>query len=273
MRVFHIGDIVGKPGRRIVRQALPAFRQREGIEFVIANGENAASGSGITPENYRELRNAHVDCVTLGDHIYRRKAIATTLTTESRILKPANYPPAAPGRGWTRLVTTAGTPVAVVSLIGRVFLKPVDCPWHAIDRVLCELPADVKLIFVDFHAEATSDKQVMGRYLDGRVTAVLGTHTHVPTADEQILPGGTAFQCDIGMTGPYESILGRKIAPVTSATINFFPIPFDVATGDVRLVGTIVDCDPESGRATHIRRVVITEQEALDLEASDGKVD
>ena len=158
-----------------------------------------------------------------------------------------------------------GTQVAVISLLGRVFMRPVDCPWAAVDRVLAEIPADVKVRVVDFHAEATSDKQLMGRYLDGRVTAVLGTHTHVTTADEQIFPGGTAFQCDVGMTGPYDSILGRRIDRVMETTITFQPTQFEVAAGDVRLSGTIVDVDPATGRATAIRRLVVNEAEGSAL--------
>lgn len=259
MRILHIGDIVGKPGRRAVRTMLPGLVQREAIDFVIANGENAAGGSGITPENFHDLIASGVDCVTLGDHIFRQRQIFPVLNSDSRILKPANFPDAAPGRGWTILQAKGDVPVAVVSLLGRVFMRPVDCPWRTVDRVLNEIGDQAKIICVDFHAEATSDKQLMGRYLDGRVTSVLGTHTHVTTADEEIFPNGTAFQCDIGMTGPFESILGRSIEPVLAATVTFVPEIFDVAKQDVRLQGTMVEVDPETGRATAIRRVVLRE--------------
>lgn len=262
MRFLLIGDIVGSPGLKLVTAALAGLRKRESLDLVIANAENAADGSGLSPAQYRKLIAAGVDCVTLGDHIYRRSEIGGVLATESNIVKPANFPAAALGRAWTIVAAQDGTRVAVVSLLGRVFMRPVDCPWAAIDRVLGEIPADVKLRVVDFHAEATSDKQVMGRYLDGKVTAVLGTHTHVTTADEQIFPGGTAFQCDVGMTGPHESILGRRIDRVTETTITFQPTHFEVATGDVRLSGTIVEADPTTGRATAIRRLVVTEAEA-----------
>src|SRR5207249_4866495 len=188
------------------------------------------------------------------------------------IVKPANYPASAPGKTWCVVRAANGTPVAVVSLLGRVFMRPVDCPWTAADRVLAEIPAEVKLRIVDFHAEATSDKQLMGRYLDGRVTAVLGTHTHVTTADEQIFPGGTAFQCDVGMTGPHASILGRRIDRVLETTLTFQPTQFDVAVGDVRLCGTIVEADPASGLATAIRRLVVNEAEAEELAASAAPV-
>ncbi|HZL88426.1 MAG TPA: TIGR00282 family metallophosphoesterase [Pirellulaceae bacterium] len=261
MRILLIGDIVGKPGVKIVTESLAAMRQRERIDLVIANGENSADGSGISPSIHKKLIAAGVDCITLGDHIYRRSEIAPVLASEANILRPANYPAAAPGRGWTVVKASDGTSVAVISLLGRVFMRPVDCPWSAVDRVLAEIPAEVKVRIVDFHGEATSDKQLMGRYLDGKVTAVLGTHTHVTTADEQILPGGTAFQCDVGMTGPHESILGRRIDRVMETTLTFQPTQFDVATGDVRLCGTVVDADPQSGRATGIRRLKVMEGE------------
>jgi metallophosphoesterase (TIGR00282 family) len=183
-------------------------------------------------------------------------------------VKPANFPPEAPGREFAVVHGANGVPVAVISLMGRVFMKPVDCPLHAVDRVLKQLPPDVRVILVDMHAEATSDKQLMGRYLDGRVTAVLGTHTHVPTADEQILPKGTAFQCDVGMTGPYDSILGRRIDRVLETTLSFEPTQFEVASGDVRLCGAIIELSPETGRASGIQRICVSESEAAQLEAS-----
>jgi metallophosphoesterase (TIGR00282 family) len=262
VRILLIGDIVGKPGRDIVASSVAALREREGLDFVIANAENIAGGSGITPTNYKELIAAGVDCITLGDHIYRRKEIYGVLERESNIVKPANYPADAPGKTWTVLQTKTGVDVAVFSLQGRVFMRPVDCPFAAADRVLREIPAHVKAIVLDMHAEATSDMQLMGRYLDGRVSAVLGTHTHVTTADEQIFSGGTAFQCDVGMTGPYHSILGRRIDRVQETTLTVRPTPFDVAEGDVRLAATIVDIDELAGRATAIRRIVVRENEA-----------
>ncbi|HJS09282.1 MAG TPA: TIGR00282 family metallophosphoesterase, partial [Pirellulales bacterium] len=218
-------------------------------------------GSGITPQMYHELISAGVDCITLGDHIYKRAEIIDVLDREQNILKPANFPAEAPGRDLAILKARDGTSVAVISLLGRVFMRPVDCPWKAADRVLAAIPPDVKVIVIDFHGEATSDKQLMARYLDGRVSAVLGTHTHVPTADEEILPGGTAMQCDVGMTGPHDSILGRRIDRVMETTLTFNPTHFEVATGDVRLNGTIVDIDPTTGRATAIRRCPIRQAE------------
>lgn len=271
MRILLIGDIVGKPGYRMVTHCLPALIGAHEIDLVIANAENAADGSGLTPSIYQTLINAGVDCITLGDHIFRRREILKTLKVETNIVKPANFPREAPGQTWTTVTARNQKKAAVISLLGRVFMRPVDCPWHAVDRVLAEIPADIHTIFVDFHAEATSDMQLMGRYLDGRVSAVLGTHTHVPTADEQILPKGTAFQCDVGMTGPYQSILGRKIDPVQQTTLSFFPERFEVATDDVRLSGTLVDTHSISGKATAIRRLMVHWDDLADLEAAAAK--
>ncbi|MBI3469431.1 MAG: TIGR00282 family metallophosphoesterase [Planctomycetes bacterium] len=265
MKLLLIGDIVGKPGRQIVVQSVRGLVQERGLDLVVANAENAAGGSGLTPAIYQELIAAGVDGITLGDHIYKRKEISATLESESNIVKPANFPADAPGHDSMILPARNGVAVAVISLLGRVFMRPADCPWLAADRVLASLPPEVKVILVDFHAEATSDMQLMGRYLDGRVTAVLGTHTHVPTADEDIFRGGTAFQCDVGMTGPYESILGRRIDRVLETTLTFNPTHFEVATGDVRLCGTIVECDPATGRATRIERLRVNQAEAQRL--------
>ena len=265
MHILLIGDIVGKPGRRIVTRAVPLLRKREELDLVIANAENAADGSGITTKIYRSLTAAGVDCITLGDHIYRRSEIYSVLESESNIVKPANYPSDAPGSRWAVCTTSGGVKIAVFSLLGRVYMRPVDCPFTAADGLLDELPEDVRVRILDFHAEATSDKQLMGRHLDGRVSAVLGTHTHVPTADNDVLPGGTAFQCDVGMTGPYDSILGRRIDRVLETTVSFRPTAFEVATGDVRLSGSIVTVDPETGRAESIRRIMIREDELEEL--------
>jgi metallophosphoesterase (TIGR00282 family) len=265
VRLLLIGDVVGQPGRKIVRDAVPLLVRREGIDLVIANSENASAGSGLTIPNYREIVEAGVHCITMGDHIYRRRELYDVLARETNIVKPANYPPEAPGRDHAIVQSASGVSVAVISLMGRVFMKPVDCPFKAADRVLAQLPPEVKVIVVDFHAEATSDKQLMGRYLDGRVTAVLGTHTHVATADEQILAGGTAFQCDVGMTGPYDGILGRRVDRVLETTLTFSPTQFEVAEGDPRLCGAIVDCDVATGRATAIRRVEVREADLAGL--------
>jgi metallophosphoesterase (TIGR00282 family) len=266
VNILLIGDIVGKPGKTIVQRALPGLRVEAALDLVIANAENIAGGSGITPKIYRELLAAGVDCVTMGDHIYRRGEIDAILDSDHAIVKPANFPRSAPGRDWAVVPAANGVDVAVFSLLGRLFMRPVDCPWTRADQVLAEIPPGAVVRVLDFHAEATSEKQLMGRYLDGRVSAVLGTHTHVPTADEQLLPGGTAFQCDVGMTGPCESILGREIDRVMRTTITFRPTYFQIAKHDVRLGGTIVDVDPTTGRARGIRRVWLTELDAARLE-------
>lgn len=268
MRILFIGDIVGKPGREIVSRAVPGLIRTRKLDLVVANAENAAGGSGLTPGIYRELMKAGVDAVTLGDHVYRRKEIYSVLENEANIVKPANLPPESVGRNWAVVTARNGTQVAVFCILGRLFMKPVDSPWRAADRVLAELPSDARVRVVDFHAEATSDMQLMGRYLDGRVSAVLGTHTHVPTADESVLPDGTAFQCDVGMTGPFESIIGRRIDRVLETTLTGRPTEFEVATGDLRLCGTIVDVDSESGRATAVERLCVTEADLPQLETT-----
>ncbi len=261
MRVLFIGDIVGSPGVTILRRAVPVLIERERIDLVIANAENAANGSGLTPSLYRRIREAGVDMVTLGDHIYKKADIIPTLEKDERLCKPANFPPDAPGRDFALATARDGTPVAVMTLLGRTFMRSVDCPFRAADRVLATLAGQARCIVVDMHAEATADKYLMGHHLKGRVSAVLGTHTHVPTADEQILPGGTAFISDVGMTGPYDSILGRRIDRVLPTTITFVPSAFDVATGDPRLAGAIVDVEPATGQSHAIRRVMLSESD------------
>jgi metallophosphoesterase (TIGR00282 family) len=259
MRVLFLGDIVGQPGVAFVQRALPALVAAENIDFVIANAENASAGSGMTPRTYRHLRRTGVDAVTMGDHIYKKQELIPTLESDDRICKPANYPQEAPGRELIVAASKNGVKVAVFSLQGRTFMRSVDCPFHAADRVLSTIDADVRCIVVDVHAEATADKYLLAHYLKGRVSAVLGTHTHVPTADEQIFPEGTAFLCDAGMTGPYASVLGRRVDRVLPTTVSFIPSPFDVATEDPRLSGAIVDMDESSGKATSIRRVMVDE--------------
>ena len=254
MRFLHLGDIVGKPARDLIRKRIADIRKELDLEFVTAHAENAAAGSGINQAIFNELRNAGIDCLTMGDHTFKRKEAISVLEKESRIVRPANYPNEAPGKGVCVFEIGMGARCAVLNLQGRVFMQPIDCPFHAADRLLRQLPKDVKVIFVDFHAEATSDKQIMGRYLDGRVTAVLGTHTHVATADEQIFPGGTAFQCDVGMCGSMKSIIGRKIECVTETTLTARPTSYEVADQEVALHGTIVEFNPLTGKALSIER-------------------
>src|SRR5947209_845942 len=260
MRILFLGDIVGQPGVAFVKKTLPAVVAREGIDLVIANAENASGGSGLTRGAYRELRQAGIDLITMGDHIYKRAEIIPTLEQEDRICKPANFPPQAPGREVILATARDGTEVAAFCLLGRTFMRSVDCPFQAADRVLAALGGRTRCVVVDMHAEATADKYLMAHHLKGRVSAVLGTHTHVPTADEQILPPGTAFISDVGMTGPYDSVLGRRVDRVLGTTITFIPSAFDVATGDPRLGGAVVDVDPATGRATAIRRLMLDEK-------------
>ena len=269
MRILFLGDIVGKPGYSAVLRCASVLRSELRLDALIANAENASDGSGLMPRQFKRLMEAGIDAVTMGDHIYKCRDIIPVLKQDSRIVKPANYPADASGRTWTVVKTSAG-PIGVVSLMGRVFMRPVDCPMTAADRVLEEIQhvhPQLRHILVDVHAEATSDKQTIARYLDGRVTAVIGTHTHVPTADLSILPGGTAFQCDAGMCGPYFSIIGRDIQRVTSTTVSFEPVHFHVATGDVRLCGVLIEADAD-GKATAVDRF---ERQAEDFpEKADG---
>ncbi len=254
MRILFIGDVVGKPGYVAVTDQLAEIRSQRSIDLVIANAENAADGSGLTCRQFQGLVAAGVDAITLGDHIYRKLELKPILLADPRIVKPANFPAEAPGRPWTVVTAADGTAVAVVSLLGRVFMRPVDCPFAAADRCLAEIGDAVKVRVFDVHAEATSDKQSLGRYLDGRVSAVFGTHTHVPTADARLLPNGTAYQTDVGMTGPYDSVIGRDVERVLKTTTTFEPIHFHVATDDVRICGAIVEIDPQTGLATSIDR-------------------
>jgi metallophosphoesterase (TIGR00282 family) len=267
MRVLFVGDIVGQPGVAFVKEAIPLLIDHERLDLVIANAENASGGSGITPSVYRQIRAAGVDAMTLGDHIYKKQEIMPTLKEEEAVCKPANFPPDAPGRDYALAQARDGTLVAVFSLLGRTFMRPVDCPFRAADRLLGELQGKVRCIIVDMHAEATADKYLMAHHLKGRVSAVIGTHTHVPTADEQILPGGTAFISDVGMTGPYDSILGRRIDRVLSTTITFIPSNYEVASGDPRLGGAIIDIEPATGQATSIRRLMLDESTLASLRA------
>jgi 2',3'-cyclic-nucleotide 2'-phosphodiesterase len=261
-RALLLGDIVGKPGRRALAAALPKLLAERSIDVVIANAENAAGGSGISPDIVEELRALGVDVVTMGDHIYRKKEVVPLLASSDRILRPANLAAEAVGRGYTIVESQSGFPFAVISLLGRTFMKPADCPFHAIDRILAEIGDRTRLVFLDMHAEATSDKVAMGWYLDGRATAVVGTHTHIQTADERVLPKGTAYITDLGMTGPYDSVLGRRKEKVLQALLTDMPIFFDVATGDLRVCGVLVTADTQTGRASAVERVMIPISEA-----------
>lgn len=272
LTLLFIGDVVGSPGRKIVSQVLPRIIPRWNIGLVVCNAENAAGGSGLTISCHEELVDAGVDVFTLGDHVYRKDEVFTLFDRDDRLCRPANFPDDAPGSEFSVVNARDGTSVGVFTLLGRTYMRPVDDPFRAADRVIEKLGPNVKVILVDIHAEATSDKQLLGRYLDGRVSAVLGTHTHVATADEQILARGTAYQTDVGMTGPYDSILGRRYDRVLASTLTFVPNHFDVASGDPRLCGALVEVDPITGRASSIKRVQITGEDARRLMVDAGAI-
>ena len=255
MRLLFLGDIVGEPGRKLVRKAIPALRESRQIDLVVVNAENIAGGSGMTPKIYAQLRRSGVDACTMGDHIYKKREIIPVLQRGEPVCKPANFPPEAPGPDHLIVETASGVSVGIISVLGRIFMRPVDCPLAALDRVLEQLADKVRVILVDVHAEATSEKQVVFRYVSGRVSAVVGTHTHVPTADASISADGTAYITDVGMTGPYESIIGRRIDKVIHTTKTFEPLSFDVATGDPRISGVIVEIDETTGRAQSIEPI------------------
>jgi hypothetical protein len=265
LKVLFIGDVVGGPGRKIVGQALPRIIPRWGLALVVCNAENAAGGSGITVACHEELVEAGVDVMTMGDHVYRKDEIFQVFDKTGNVLRAANFPPESPGPELSVVTARDGTKVAVFTLMGRTFMKPVDCPFRAADRLIERIGGDARVIIVDVHAEATSEKQLLGRYLDGRVSAVLGTHTHVVTADEQILKQGTAYQTDVGMTGPHDSILGRRYDRVLSSTLSLVPAHFDVATGDPRLNGALLSIDHESGKALSISRVNLRQEDVQRL--------
>ncbi len=260
IRILFIGDIMGKVGRRMLARHLEPLIDRERIDFVAANLENAAGGFGITPRIMTELDPLPVNVWTSGNHIWDKKDGIGLLDGYPALIRPANYPEGNPGRGWTVEETAAGVPVAVVNLQGQAMMPPIDNPFRVADRVLGQIATrrpDVRIVLVDMHAEATSEKQAMGWHLDGRVTAVLGTHTHVPTADERLLPKGTAFQTDVGMTGPYESVIGMRPEKVLERFLYNTPRPFEPARRGGELRGAVVEADPETGRALAIRRVTV----------------
>lgn len=255
MKILMIGDIVGKPGRRAVKNLLPEIVEKEGIAFVIANAENAAGGRGITREVAKELLDSGIDVMTMGNHVWDNKEVYQFIDDEPRLLRPVNYPGNCPGRGYHVFSGPQGYRVGIVNVSGRVFMNDLDSPFAAIDFVLKRLENECDIIIVDFHAEATSEKQAMGYYLDGKVTAVVGTHTHVQTADECILPRGTAYITDVGMTGPRYSILGIKIELVLEKFLTQRPVGFDVASGPAQLDAVVIEIDDESLKARSIYRI------------------
>ena len=254
LRMMFLGDVVGEPGRRAVIDLVPVLKNEYGLDFVIVNGENAAGGRGITPKITIDLLRAGIAVVTTGDHIWDQKEIFNYIDTEPRLLRPINYPEDTPGQGSVILETAKGK-VGVINVQGRTFmLPPLENPFRALDTAVAKMREETAVIFVDVHAETTSEKIAIGRFLDGRVSAVVGTHTHVQTGDERVFPGGTAFLCDAGMCGPTESVLGREIEPILSRFITNLPTTFPVAKGPVALSGAIIDIDEATGKALGIQR-------------------
>lgn len=256
MKTLILGDVVGRPGRDILKVVLGGVIEREGFDFVIVNGENAAAGSGITKRLTEELLGCGIDVITTGDHVWKKRDVLEYLDEQACLLRPANYPDDTHGQGHVVVSSRTGLSVGVINLIGRVFMNPVDCPFRKADRLVKQLQKETNMIFVDFHTEATSEKIAMGWYLDGQVSCMFGTHTHVPTADERILPKGTAYITDVGMTGPYDSVIGRDKEKVIKTFLSRQPERFDVAVHDVRASGISVEVDEKTGKATEIKRVV-----------------
>ncbi len=255
MKLLFIGDIVGEPGRSAVQHLLPRLRDEHALDFVIANGENSAGGNGITPQIAGELFSAGVDVITSGDHLWDQKTVSELLYSEPRFLRPLNYPPTVPGRGAHVYQVRNLPPVGVMNVQGRVFMPPMENPFLTAETEVVRLREKTRIIFVDFHGEATSEKIAFGRFLDGRVSAVVGTHTHVQTADEQILPQGTAYLSDAGFTGPHDGCLGREIEPVINKFLTGMPERFPVARNRVRLHGALIRIDDATGKAMSIQRV------------------
>ena len=255
MKLLFIGDIVGGPGRKAVGKLLPVLRDKHGLDVVIANGENAAGGNGITPDTASEIFGAGVDVITSGDHAWDQREVGALMEGEPRFLRPLNYPPGTPGQGSTLFEKDGLPTLGVINLQGRTFMRELENPFLAVKAEVARLRSRAPVILVDIHAEATSEKIAMARFLDGQVSAVLGTHTHVQTADEQIFPGGTAFLCAAGFTGPHDSVLGREVAPVLERFLTSLPQRFPVAQGKVKLQGAVVTINGETGRATAIERV------------------
>lgn len=261
MKLLFVGDVIGKPGRQALRRLLPRLVDEERVDYVVVNVENLAGGFGVTLDTLGELEELPIHAMTTGNHVWDKKEVADLLAHEPRLLRPANYPDGNPGTGVHLGETAAGIRVATLNLEGQVFMRQLDSPFRVADRLLEALDPGIRIVFVDFHAEATSEKQALGFYLDGRVSAVVGTHTHVPTADERILPKGTAFVTDAGMTGPYEGVIGFRSDRVLERFLLQTPSSFEVAKRDVRLAAVLIDVDEASGRARSIERQLLRVEE------------
>lgn len=275
LNILCIGDIVGRPGKRILADNLAAIIKDQQLDCVIVNAENAAGGSGLTRQIYEKLLKYGVNLITLGDHVFKKKDIITILENNNDIARPANLSAHAAGKSFALYKTAKGPVVAAIPLIGRIFMKPADSPYDCIDALLPKLENQADIIFVDMHAEATSEKISMGYYLDGKISCVFGTHTHVVTADEKILPKGTAYITDIGMTGAHNSVLGRKVESVLKNFRTQMPCPFEIATGDVRLNGIIVTVDSNTKRADKISRIEVKDEktDSIGYDSDDGRPD
>ncbi|MBI4341151.1 MAG: TIGR00282 family metallophosphoesterase [Candidatus Omnitrophica bacterium] len=263
MKILLIGDIVGRPGRAIVERQLVGLREELGLDFVVANCENAAAGAGITPAIADDLFRAGVDVLTSGNHVWKLREAHDLLKRDHRVLRPANYPDSAPGQGTVVVEAISGQKVGVLNVMGRVFMEPLDCPFRAAERAAARLRAETPIIIVDMHAEATSEKVAMGWFLDGQVSCVFGTHTHIPTADERLLPKGTAFISDVGMTGPYDSVIGRRVDQILERFLSGVPQRSEVAEGNVQLRGLLVDVDEATGKARTVERLTRTLNEPV----------
>ncbi len=255
MRILFVGDVVGRPGRDVVERRLRSVRSELGVDFCVLNGENAADGIGITPRLADQLLQLGADAITLGNHTWRRTEIAAYLRTSGRVIRPANFPSGSPGSGLAIVPSASGTPVAVINVLGSLYLEPAQSMWELIDELVDEAHRETPVVVVDVHAEATSEKVALAYWLDGRVTAVLGTHTHVQTSDARVLPGGTAAITDVGMTGPHDSVIGVVVDLAIQRMRTGMPVRFETAQGGVRLEGALIDCDAETGRATAIAPV------------------
>ncbi len=273
LNILCIGDVVGRPGRRIIADNLHSIVKEHDVNCVIVNAENAAGGSGLTPQIYEKMLKYGVHVITLGDHAYKKRGIIEVLEQKQNIVAPANFSEHAAGRGYAIYETQKGVTVGVISLVGRLFMKPADCPYAAADRLVSKLKHQVDLLIVDFHAEASSEKIAMGYHLDGRVSCCFGTHTHVATADERVLPKGTAYISDLGMTGSHDSVLGRKKEAVLKAFRTQMPVPFEIATGDVQINGIIVRVNSHTKQAEHVERFKFTEtsSDTVQYDSDDGK--
>jgi len=273
LNILCIGDIVGRPGRRIVADKLKAITSELGVDCVIANAENAAGGSGLTPQIYNKLLRYGVNLITLGDHTYRKRDIIQVLETADNIVRPANFSEHAAGKGFAVYKTNKGPTIGIISLIGRIFMKPAECPYHTVDKILSKIQQEADIIIVDFHAEATSEKVAMGYYLDGRVSCCFGSHTHVVTADERILPKGTAYITDVGMTGAHDSVLGRKTQSILKSFRTQMPVPFEVATGNVKINAILITVDSSTKKAERIERISVSaeKEETTSYDSDDGK--